>query len=97
MQKDWYMGMTLVIIISCLLIALTLSVFYFTVATLARDVDRCYKQINKLFHELRMKAEENCEKFEREQEQGQKRQWKNMLFNISIASFIIIFMCYNCC
>ena len=52
-------GLILVISISCVLIALTLSVFYYTVSTLARGVDRSYKKINNLFHSLRMQAEEH--------------------------------------
>lgn len=61
MTNDWVLGLALVISISCFLIASTLTVFYCTVSRLARDVDRSYKQINKLFHSLRMKAQESRE------------------------------------
>jgi hypothetical protein len=61
MLEDWQVSLVLVLLVTCILIATTLSVFYITVATLARDVDRTYKQINNLFHKLRVTAEENKE------------------------------------
>ena len=59
MTKDWEEGLAIVIATSILLVILTLSVFYCTVSSLAREVDKTYKKINDLFYELRRKAEEN--------------------------------------
>lgn len=56
----WQRGLIVAIFISCMLIALTLSVFYYTVSSLAREVDRSYQKINDLFHLLRVQAEESC-------------------------------------
>jgi hypothetical protein len=59
MSSDWELALLLLVCVSFVLIAITLSVFYVTVATLARDVDRAYMQINNVFHSLRIKAEQH--------------------------------------
>lgn len=59
MAYDWRLSLYLLLVTSTVFISVSLSVFYCTVATLARDVDRAHKQINNLFHSLRLKAEQN--------------------------------------
>lgn len=75
MLRDWHISLALIGVVSCILIAITLTVFYWTVVALARDVDRSYKEINKLFHSLRDEADLRANSFD---EKGSKRISRNM-------------------